>query len=235
VWYPVGRLDADSARTDFVFQYTQGALDAQRQDGFHPVAAFPDLTRRYKASELFPLFQNRVVDVHRRGFGEYLESLDLDSSKPDPIEILAVTGGERQTDNFEVFPKLEKAAAGAFVCRFFLHGLRYCTESARVRALSLLQDEKLQISVELNNPATGLAIQLATSDYQFIGWSPRYLVDDLLRAAQSHTELHAKVVRNNDIGTPLNRRILIELTGKFPAAHEPMSGAQISTISADVH
>lgn len=232
-WYPVGRLDADYEHSDYQFEYTQGAVEAANKDGFHPISAFPDLDRRYEASELFPLFQNRVLDPHRRGFAEYLRSLDLDESSCDPIEILAVTGGERSTDNFEVFPKLEQQPGGRFVTRFFLHGLRHLAELLRERALVLEPTEELRISIELNNPATGIAIQLSTMDYQFVGWSPRYLVSDLLKAAsQSFRDLGARVVRNNDLGTPLNRRILVELTGVFPDGFEPMSGKPFTAISA---
>jgi hypothetical protein len=231
-WYPVGRLDADRQRSEYQFEYTQGAVEAAKKDGFHPISAFPDLDRRYEASELFPLFQNRVLDPHRKGFAEYLQSLDLDASRSDPIEILAVSGGERSTDNFEVFPKLEQQAGGQFVTRFFLHGLRHCAESLRQRALALEPKEELRISIELNNPATGVAVQLSTMDYQFVGWSPRYLVNDLLKAAsQSFRDLSARVIRNNDLGTPPNRRILVELTGVFPDGYEPMSGKPFAAIS----
>jgi hypothetical protein len=233
VWYPVGRLDVDIARHNFIYEYTNGALDAQAQDGFHPVSSFPELHRRYEASELFPLFQNRVIDSHRRGFAEYVQSLDMDENTVDPLAILSVTGGERQTDNFEVFPKLVKDAGNRFVCRFFLHGLRHCNELARERAFSLQPGEELRVSVELNNPATGLAVLLATEDYQIIGWSPRYLVKDLLQASTKYSELRAKVIRNNVLGTPLNRRVLIELSGALPQDYEPMSDNGFKTISAN--
>lgn len=88
----------------------------------------------------------------------------------------------------------------------------------------------MQVSLELNSPTTRIAIQLTTQDYYFVGWTPRYLVDDLLKAAAQYPELHAHVVRNNELGTPLNRRVLIELSGKFPAQYEPMSGEQFQTI-----
>jgi hypothetical protein len=47
----------------------------------------------------------------------------------------------------------------------------------------------------LTNPATQLAVQIQTQDYHVIGWSPRYLVSDLVNAiAKAPGEYAAKVV-----------------------------------------
>jgi hypothetical protein len=230
-WFPVGRLDADRGRHLYEFRYIQGALRAQKQVGFTPLAAFPDLHARYRASELFPLFKNRVLDPNRKDFADYLRSLDLDPSNAGPIEILAVSGGERQTDSLEVFPKIEKGPNNSFRCRFFLHGLRHVSVSAQRRSLELHPSEQLQVSVELNNPATGTAIQLTTKDYEFLGWAPRYLVSDILNAVEESPKITAQIVRVNDVGVPLNRRILIELTGRLPPNVEPMSGPDYQFIA----
>jgi hypothetical protein len=230
-WFPVGRLDADLNRHLYEFRYIQGALRAKKQVGFKALPAFPDLYGRYRASELFPLFKNRVLDPNRSDFAEYLRSLDLDPANADPIEILAVSGGQRQTDSFEVFPKIEKGLNNSFKCRFFLHGLRHVSTSAQNRSFQLYPAEQLQVSVELNNPATGTAIQLTTKDYEFLGWAPRYLVSDILSAIEESPKITAQVVRVNDVGVPLNRRILIELTGKLPANVKPMSGPDYQPIS----
>lgn len=219
-WFPIGRLDADTEHARYRFHYTRGAMSAQRE-GFHPMVSFPNLDETYEASELFPMFQNRVLGQQRRGFSHYLESLALD--RPDPIEILAVTGGERQTDSFEMFPKIEKQADDSFTCRFFIHGLRHVSQIAQDRSLHLSADETLGVSLELNNPKYGLAIQLTSRDYEFIGWTPRYIVGDLLQAiAQTH-DVTARVIRVNPEGIPLNRRVLVEMRGYLPHDFEPMT------------
>jgi hypothetical protein len=41
------------------------------------------------------------------------------------------------------------------------------------------------------------------------------------------------VIRNNAVGTQLNRRILIELSGALPQDYEPMSDNGFKTISAN--
>jgi len=227
-WFPIGRLDAENNDT-FLFRYMRGALDAHEKSGFEPLLSFPKFENRYESNELFPIFKNRVLDASRKDFVEYLGWLDLDPAHADPIEILGLTGGERQTDSLEVFPKIIKHADRSFSCRFFLHGLRHVSEPARVKAIDLTAGSSLQIAVELNNP-TGLAIQLQTVDCFMIGWAPRYLVNDLIEVINAHPDVSASVVRVNEYGAPLARRILVELKGRLPADYEPMSGGQFELI-----
>lgn len=227
-WFPVGRLEADAEHSTYIFEYTHGAIDAQSK-GFHPIASFPRFEDRYHSEVLFPMFKNRVIGHHRKDFTDYLRSLDLDSN--DPIEILAITGGERQTDSFEVFPKIERQVDNSFQCRFFLHGLRHMTEAAQVRARGLQAGESLGVSVELTNPKTGLAIQLTSQDYALVGWTPRYLVGDLLQAISQTQQIAAKVVQVNADDVPANRRVLIELSGHLPEGFEPMSSGPFLPIA----
>jgi len=226
-WFPIGRLDADLEH--YEFGYTRGALEAKKEVGFAALPAFPDLRRRYESAELFPLFKNRVLDPGRKNFSEYLQTLGLEAN--DPIEILALTGGERQTDNFEVFPKIEKRADGSFASRFFLHGLRHVSAAARTRAHSLMPGDELGVSLELNNPQTGTAIQLtAREDYLILGWAPHYLVSDLLNAISERPEVTARVIRVNQEGVPPYRRILVEFGGTLPENVEPMSDRRFQLI-----
>jgi hypothetical protein len=223
-WFPIGRLDADVEHSSYHFGYTRGAKRAEREAGFRPLLAFPSFNNSYESSELFPLFRNRVLGSDREDFRDYLWQLDLPEGT-DPITILAVSGGTRQTDNLEVFPKLDRRADGTFVCRFVLHGSRHVHEVAHARIAELKDGEPLQVSLELNNPVTGPALQLQTNDYVMLGWTPRYLVFDLLKAiVESPTRAAARVVRVNPAPAPSNQRVLIELKGSLPAEYEPMSG-----------
>jgi hypothetical protein len=230
-WFPIGRLDASSDRQDYVFQYTRGALRAKQSAGFEPLIAFPEFMRRYEASELFPLFKNRVLDSNRKDFAEYLNWLDMDPANADPIEILGLTGGERQTDSLEVFPKVRKSEDGTISCRFFLHGLRHVSPAARERAEHLIEGEKLQVAIEVNNPETTYAVQLQTADCHLIGWAPRYLVDDLRAALIEHSTISAVVKRINRPGAPFARRVLVELRGGVPAAFEPMTSDEYIVVT----
>lgn len=231
-WFPIGRLDADIDRHHFTFAYTQGAARASRVAGLRPLESFPDFQQTYESSRLFPLFQNRVLESSRPDFGEYLSQLDLDPSEADPISILSVTGGTRQTDNLQVFPKIERQADGRFCCRFFLHGNRYVNSSAQAALPQIKVGEELRIALELNNPATRLALQVETQDYHMIGWAPRYLIDDLKTAIDNSPEaVIGKVVKINPAPAPLNQRVLIELSGRLPEGHSPMSTPDFQLIS----
>lgn len=222
-WFPIGRLDASTKRRDYVFRYTHGALHARDRAGFEPLIAFPDFDRRYEADELFPLFKNRILEPNRKDFAEYLRWLDIDPANADPIEILGLTGGERQTDSLEVFPKIQKLLDGTVRCRFFLHGLRHVSAAARARAEVLEEGESLQVAIEVNNPATTYAVQLQTTDCHMIGWAPRYLVDDLRAALLERSTIRATVRRINRSGAPFAKRVMVELCGGVPSAFEPMT------------
>lgn len=224
-WFPIGRLQADPQGHRFYFGYTKGMEQAHDKAGFQPLDAFPDLHKQYVSTELFPLFRNRLMRREREDYPAYVERMGLHADQVDPFEVLAVSGGIRQTDTLEVFPKVEKAADGSFSCRFFLHGWRHVNDGARERILKLLPGEPLQVALEMNNPATGPAIQLQTpNDYYMLGWAPRYLVMDLIKViGEGPTEVQAKVLRLNPAPAPYNQRLLVQLKGAFPEGMEPMA------------
>lgn len=230
-WFPVGRLDASGS--GYRFRYIRGAEEAREKAGFQPLDAFPELHRDYRSSELFAVFRNRVPSRERGDYGAMLERLGL-SAEATPYEILAVSGGKRQTDNLEVFPKIDKRMDGSFQCRFFLHGWRHVSDVARNRLVTMGSGEELRIAVELNNPASGVALQLQTADeYHMLGWAPRYLIADLLHAVfEAPANLSACVARINLPPAPHNQRVLIDMRGHLPGGVEPMSSEQFQPLVA---
>jgi len=231
-WFTIGRLDADIASKRYTFGYTHGAERAASLAGLRPLESFPDFDRIYEANELFPLFRNRVLSPSREEFTSYLEQLDL---KPDAanneIAILAVTEGKRQTDNLQVFPKIERQDDGGFSIRFFMHGSRYTPEPAQESLLRLKTDDQLRVALELNNPVTRDALQLQTYDYHVLGWVPRYLIEDLKQAIQESPDaVKGRVVRVNSPPAPANQRVLVELSGRLPKGHVPMSAPDFQLI-----
>lgn len=230
-WFPVGRLDAEPRRP-YRFRYTQGAKEAHEKAGFSPLPDFPDFILAYEAAELFPLFRNRVMAPGRPNFIEYLEQLGLEPGQRDPVEILSVSGGTRVTDAFEVFPKLEREPDGAFRCRFFLHGSAHVNTESQKRLQYLTPGEKLAIALELNNPATGLAVQVQTTDYYMLGWAPRYLIRDIAEAIRSSPgKFDAEVIRLNPLPVPSMQRLLVEFRGHWPEGHEPMSVGEFALLT----
>lgn len=231
-WYVIGRLDTEGG--EYVFRYTEGAERARQEAGFQPLDAFPVLQRCYRSEELFPVFRNRVPNARRKDYPVLMARLGLPEQEADPFEILAVTGGTRQTDNLEVFPRIATQPDGGFRCRFFLHGWRYVSEAAQQRLQQLREGDTLRVALELNNPATGLAIQLQAPDsYLMLGWAPRYLIQDLVKAmGAAPSELSATVGRINLPPSPHNQRVMIEFSGKLPSGLEPMSTREYQPLVA---
>ena len=230
LWFPVGRLDVETDSLPYRFRYISGAKRAKREAGFPLLMEFPRLDEDYRSNELFPLFQNRIMNRARPDFADYLLGLDL-SEEADPVEILSVSGGSRVTDAYEVFPKLVKHEDGSFTCRFFLHGWRHVNQSTQERIGRLTEEEELYVTLELTNPATGLAVQIQTTDYHMIGWTPRYLVTDLVAAMAESPRYSAHVVRVNPLPAPSKQRVLIEMRGCWDK-HEPMMSEDFVSLVA---
>ena len=131
-WFPVGRLEASPEKHYYRFMYTKGAESAQKAAGFGFLDALPKLDKVYESSELFPLFQNRVLNPRRGDYAEYVERLALDPKHVDPLDILEMSEGRRQTDNLR--SSYRSSCAGmAVLCAVF-----FCT-AGRVRPGSARQ------------------------------------------------------------------------------------------------
>lgn len=100
--------------------------------------------------------------------------------------------------------------------------LRDVDELARERLDTLQAEEELRVSIEPANPNGTPAVQLQTTDYQMIGWAPRYLAPDLATAGGKY-EAHVARVNPMVHGAPLRQRFLIEMRCHWEN-HEPMSG-----------
>ena len=96
--------------------------------------------------------------------------------------------------------------------------------------MSLQPGEALGVSREITNKAAQVAILLTSSDYDFLGWMPRYLVNDLLKAISEKPSVVATVVRVNVVDVPANRRVLVELTGTLPAELQPISAEEFQPL-----
>jgi len=233
-WFPVGRLDEPTeSRAEYEFKYIQGALRAKSESRFEPLLDFPDFEKVYRSGDLFPLFKNRVMTETRKDFTEYTRMLGLRENEVDPFEILAVDGGFRATDAYEVFPKLEKNEDGGFRCQFFLHGLRHVNEHSQDRVNRLKTGERLSATLELTNPETRVALQIQSEDYCMLGWAPRYLVSDLMHAmAFAPGNYEAEVIRINPVPAPSKQRVLVEFRGQWPGEYEPMETEEYQPIAA---
>lgn len=231
-WGPVGRLDqADGV---YRFVYTRGA---ERLEGFHPFPEMPDLHRAYESNSLFPVFSNRLLSRSRPEYAAYLAWGGFNPDEaPDPLALLAVTEGRRQTDSFEVFPCPLPDYDGCFTTKFFLHGLRWMPEVATQRVNTLQIGERLALMIDLQNPHDPHAVAvrpMADVDRLMLGYVPRYLARDVKEVC-SHCSpdfIHVEVERVN-LNAPLQQRLLCRVSACWPENFQPCSGGDYQPLAA---
>ena len=223
-WYTIGRLSHDSAGYRFV--YSLGYLEAANESGLKPLPEFPKIGREYCSSELFPLFQNRIMLPSREDFPDYLERLALEGS-PEPLQLLARSEGRRSTDTFQVFPcpsPVEASGSRDYNIHFFVHGLRHTPPSAQKRAADLVAGERLYLLADCQNPFDSQAASLRTDDNYLLGWIPRYYSPDILEFRAE--EMVIKVERVNPPPAVVQQRVLCHLVVPWPGDFRPFARSE---------
>lgn len=229
-WFPIGRLTFDGGQYKFV--YINGAQDAQQEHGFQPLHSFPELTKEYTSVELFPLFANRLMRPSRPDYEAYVEWMNIPQHQDDPIAILSRNGGRKATDTFEMFPCPEPDAHGFYHIHFFSHGLRHLPECSVNRIGELQPNEQLYLANEFQNPYDSRALTLCTLDHHILGYCPRYLAADALDLLRENPKLiHVHAERVNPAPTPLQFRLLCNMTAEWPQDFRPFSGREYQPIA----
>lgn len=230
-WFPIGKLTYDGNL--YHFAYLQGALEAQQKADFQPLLAFPDLYQTYGSPELFPLFANRLLRPSRPDYRDFVQWLNLPEHQDDPIALLARSGGRRTTDSFEVFPCPERDSQGQYHVHFFAHGLRYIPPESQQYIQALQIGEELQVMHDLQNPVDSRALILRTKNLHIVGFCPRYLVQDFFElVCQFPHKVKISVERINPPPTPLQYRLLCNLTAEWSEDFHPFSSSSYQAISA---
>jgi hypothetical protein len=231
-WGPVGRLEHQDGIYRFV--YTRGAQSLQ---GFEPFPGMPALDRVYESDSLFPLFANRLPSPSRPEYEAYLAWGGFDSDNPpDPLALLGVTQGLRQTDSLEVFPCPERDQQGRYLSKFFLHGVRWMHPAAQERIAHLRHGEALRLFLEVGNPADPHAVQLQTTDIRGrlpVGYVPRYLALDVRELCERcHPDLIEVTVERLNAGAPLQQRVLCRMNSCWPDNFMPCTSEHFQPIVA---
>jgi HIRAN domain len=231
-WGPVGRLDYDGQT--YQFCYTRGARTLQ---DFRPFPQMQDMEQVYESESLFPLFANRLLPRSRSEYEAFLSwsGFDVDS-QPDPIAVLGVTEGIRQTDAIEVFPCPVPDVQGCYLNKFFLHGVRWVPTYSMDRIEKLQRDEQLYLMLDLNNEFDQNAVAVRTNDERtMIGYVPRYLARDVYKLLQGcpadGIELFVDRV-NRD--APTQQRVLCRMHACWPHGFQPCSDEAFQPIPTDV-
>ena len=208
------------------FSYLQGALQAKEQANFQPIWAFPNFYQHYTSIDLFPLFANRLLRPSRPDYKDFVQWLNIPATDKDPIALLARSGGRRKTDSFEVFPCPERDAQGEYHIHFFAHGLRHFPEEAQTYVQSLQPKTRLFITHDMQNSMDSRALILRTEDLHFVGYCPRYLTQDFFElVCKFSQQVYVQVEQVNLPPTPIQFRLLCNLTAKWTEDFQPFSGA----------
>ncbi|MEM7806647.1 MAG: HIRAN domain-containing protein [Planctomycetota bacterium] len=221
-WLPIGVLRRVG---DFYrFGYTRGI---EASAGVRPLPGMPDPHRLYESKTLFPLFANRLLSSSRPEYEEYLRWGGFDPlDPPDPLAILGLTGGSRQTDQIEIFPCPARDADGRYTAKFFLHGLRWRSPQAVATASMLPTGTRLNLRPEPDNARDEFAVALDHvaddgSIGHHLGYVPRYLARDVHRLRDGCGEdVEVRVVRTNP-AAPAQMRLLCRLEACWPDGFKP--------------
>jgi HIRAN domain len=230
-WRPVGRLVHDEGL--YQFCYTRAA----RQPDFRPFSGMDDLEQVYESVELFPLFANRLLPKSRPEYDAYLRWSGFDpDNPPDPIVVLGVTEGIRQTDAVEVFPCPTPGANGCYLNKFFLHGVRWVGRSASERIAALNPGELLRLLLDIQNPSDPNAVAVRTEKpSEMIGYVPRYLARDVWHLVQNcDVDLIQLFVDRVNLDAPMQNRLLCKMQACWPAEFEPCSGEEFLPIPSGI-
>lgn len=230
-WRPVGRLEHGGGL--YRFWYTHGA----RKPRFLPFAQMEQLEQVYESEELFPIFANRLLSESRPEYESYMRWSGFDFDiPPDPILILGVTEGIRQTDAVEVFPCPVPNGEGCYFNRFFLHGIQWLPEAALTRIGKLEKSQPLKLMLDLQNAVDPHAVAVRTeTELTQIGYVPRYLAHDVWQLVQqcSVDFIKLSVARVNR-DAPLQNRVLCEMHACWPDGFQPCDGEDFAPIPAGV-
>ncbi|HET7313999.1 HIRAN domain-containing protein [Salinisphaera sp.] len=233
-WSPVARLEY--AQGEYRFVYTKGA---RLLPGFHPFPGMGDLQSVYRSRALFPMLTNRLLSRSRPEYEAWLTWSGFDpKNPPDPLAVLGVTEGIRQTDALEVFPMPVADAQGNYATRFFLHGLRHASAQARERLTGLRAGNVLRVELEDANEYDPHAVAVLDDGVQplRLGYVPRYLARDVrgLVARNGVQSIDLRVARVNH-GAPLQMRLLCTLQTPWPRNFAPCAGAEFQPIAEAAH
>lgn len=189
------RIGALSELSDgrYAFAY---ADDARAAADFYPLTQFPDLGRTYVSTRLPAFFVNRLMSRKRDSFPDYLRYLGIDSADLDtPMELLARTGGPRETDTFHLVDDFIADDDGVITSRFLASGVRY-VDADGSRLAGIEAGQRLKLRSEPDNPVNERAQLICVGSGEPVGYVPDWLLTDLedLQVRSSDLEIIAERV-----------------------------------------
>ncbi len=230
-WLPVGVLIC--RRKKFMFGYTKGANEAKHFRGFGRMNDFKAI---YTSDQLFPLFENRLLNQSRPEFRRFMEWLDLDPKDADPFNIFAKTSGLRFTDSLELVPVPMKGRDSKFKMEHFCRGIRFLSECSKQKVNTLKPGDKLYLMRDFQNNAHDQAIALRTDNpATMIGYAPRYVAEEICRLSEKKklNNVEAFVVRVN-VRAPSEFRLLCRIAFDWPKQFRPFASNEFVPINTSM-
>jgi HIRAN domain-containing protein len=226
LWHVVGRLTRMNNVYSFV--YTRGALVSKR---FIPFGRMTDLYQEYQSDELFPLFSNRLLQKSRPEYRQYLVWLAVADHDPDPLMMLARSGGTRVTDNLSMYPAPVPDENGDYHVTFFCHGIRYVLEAVLNRIQQSLPGDRIYPLHDLQNEWDEQALALRTRDpATLIGYCPRYFAKDF-RTVISRSDTARFYIKRINHDAPIEYRLLCEFVSEWPEGFTPCTGGEFEPLA----
>jgi len=208
-WHVVGLLSESSE--GYVFNYTNGAKNSVR---FIPFSGMSELDKTYISKELFPFFKNRLLSPKRPEYPRFIQWLKLDSGQATPINVLGRSGAMRTTDQLQMFKKIYVQDNGEFEHIFFAHGLGHLSSSAQKRVSSLLEGERLFLTLDCQNSYDKCAVLIrAENPAEIVGYCPRYIARDIGGLIKFDSGSVKITVESLSDDAPVNYKLMCKIKG----------------------
>jgi hypothetical protein len=223
-WIPVAKLR--KVQDEYELSYTEGA----KSQNFKPFPAAKDLGKIYYSRDLFSWLSNRLLNERRPEYETLLGWLNLNKDQANPLSVLALTEGRRETDEFEIFPCPEKDEQGKYSAVFFAHGINYLPEFAQEAVKKLKKDEKLFLMKDLQNSYDRYAIAIRSKETIVVGYAPRYLCEDFRALLEEPEKVFLSVQKANP-DAPMQLRLLCKIEAPWPQDFKPCSQAHFNPMA----
>ncbi len=213
-WHVIGRLSRIAE--GYEFRYTKGVKNIP---SFSPMPNMTNYEEIYKSSELFSLFKNRLMPKSRPEYRDYMTWLGFEENNValDNLEVLAISGGERETDFFRIIPVPEKNHKGDYSIKFFVHGLSYMSDVSKQVIQNLNEGDFLYLMNDFQNKFNSWALLLRTEDpISIIGYMPSYFTKIIHKLGDGKNNLLNSIkvnVLQVNKAAPEKMQLLCQLSG----------------------
>jgi len=219
-WTPVGKLSYKN-RT-YYFEYTELAKKAINLGELSPFINMDDTNKIHTSKKLFPVFENRLLAKSRPEYSNFYDWLKLSEGSTSPLDELAMSGGIRATDNFQLF-LIPKPSLNRYVAYFFSHGIRHLAPSYIDRLRNLKKGDRLLLLKDVQNPFDSSALAIRTEDPpELVGYTPRFFTRDFNKLIESNGSKNVEIsVEKLNLDAPKQYRLLCKISTQWPDGFVP--------------